>query len=52
MATPKETLEKAYGSVPKEVGLVFDLSWLPTWRGVKYVWYKKVIRKLTRRGSE
>jgi len=52
MTTPKETLEKAYGHVPKEVVFAFDMSWMPTWRGVKYVWYKKVIRRLTRRGSE
>jgi hypothetical protein len=37
----KETIEKAYGNVPKEVGFnngLFD--WLPTPRGIKYYWYK------------
>jgi len=47
MSTPKETLDKAYGNVPREVG--FNTSWdfIPTWRGVKYYWYK-LIRKVTR----
>ena len=47
MSTPKETLDKAYGSVPKEVGFNFDMTWMPTWRGVKYYWHK-LIRKITR----
>jgi hypothetical protein len=48
MSTPKETLDKAYGNVPKEVGFADDLfDWLPTWRGVKYYWYK-LVRKVTR----
>jgi len=48
--TPKETLDKAYGSMPKEVGFAFELDWVPTSRGVKYYWYK-LIRKLKGRGS-
>ena len=44
----KETLDKAYGSMPKEVGISGDLfDWLLTWRGVKYYWYK-LVRKVTR----
>jgi hypothetical protein len=44
--SPKETLQKVYGSVPKEVG--FHADWgIPTWRGFKYYWYK-ITRKVTR----
>ena len=47
MSTPKETLDKAYGNVPKEIG--FSISWefVPTLRGIKYYWHK-LIRKITR----
>ena len=46
--TQKETLDKAYGNMPKEVGFDFDLfGWLPSWRGIKYYWYK-LIRRVTR----
>ena len=45
--TTKETLDKAYGNVPKEVGYTMDWNFLPTLRGVKYYWYK-LIRKVTR----
>ena len=45
----KETIDKAYGNVPKEVGFsdhsLFD--WLPTPRGIKYYWLK-VVRFFTR----
>ena len=44
----KDVLDRAYGSIPKEVTPGFELfDWLPTWRGVKYYWYK-LIRKITR----
>jgi hypothetical protein len=46
MSTPKETIEKAYGSVPKEVGLA-GIEWWPTPRGIKYYWLL-LIRKFTR----
>jgi hypothetical protein len=46
MSTPKEILDKAYGNMPKEVGVIFDFD-LPGWRGIKYYWYK-LIRKITR----
>ena len=47
MSTPKETLDKAYGNVPKEVGYSYDWNFMPTWRGVRYYWHK-LIRKVTR----
>jgi hypothetical protein len=40
MPTPKETLEKAYGSVPKEVGFSFDIPI----RGLKYYWLRLIRR--------
>ena len=43
----KDTIEKAYGSIPREVGFGLDMNWIPTFRGVKYYWYK-LIRKVTR----
>jgi hypothetical protein len=44
----KETLDKAYGNMPKEISSDFDFfSWLPVPRGIKYYWYK-LIRKVTR----
>jgi hypothetical protein len=43
----KETLDKAYGNVPKEPTISFDTSWIPTVRGFKYYWLK-IVRKLTR----
>ena len=45
--TPKEILEKAYGNMPKEVGINFDITWLPTGRGMRYYWYK-LVRRITR----
>jgi hypothetical protein len=41
---PKETLEKAYGNIPKEVSLHVDLDIV---RGFRYYWYR-LIRKVTR----
>jgi hypothetical protein len=43
----KDILDKAYGSVPKEVGLNFDVAWLPSPRGFKY-YYLKLVRYFTR----
>jgi hypothetical protein len=45
--SPKETLEKAYGNVPKEPIVTFNFDWLPTPRGVKYYWLK-LVRYFTR----
>ena len=42
--TPKETLDKAYGNMPKEVGFSGEFIWLPTYRGVKYYWLKLIRR--------
>ena len=47
MSTPKETLDKAYGNMPKEVGFAFSLDWVPTQRGIKYYW-QLLVRKITR----
>jgi hypothetical protein len=43
----KETLDKAYGNMPREVGFNVDWGFIPSWRGVKYYWYK-ILRKITR----
>jgi len=45
--TTNEVLKKAYGNIPKDVGINFDLSWIPTYRSVKYYWII-LIRKFTR----
>jgi len=46
MTKQQDTIDRAYGNMPKEVGITFDFD-LPGWRGVKYYWYK-LIRKVTR----
>ena len=43
----KETLDKAYGNMPKEVGYNMAWDFIPTFRGIKYYWHK-LIRKVTR----
>jgi hypothetical protein len=43
----KETLDKAYGSIPKEPLVSFDIGWAPNVRGFKYYWLM-FVRKLTR----
>jgi len=44
----KDTLDKAYGNMPKEVGYNTDMfAWMPTFRGIKYYWYL-LVRKVTR----
>lgn len=45
--TRNEVIEKAYGNIPKDIGINFDLSWVPTPRGVKYYWLV-LVRKFTR----
>jgi hypothetical protein len=42
--TTKETLEKAYGSIPKEVSYNVGLYWYPSFRGLKY-YLLKAVRK-------
>jgi hypothetical protein len=43
----KETIEKAYGSIPREVELNFHFDWVPTPRGIKYYWLR-LVRFITR----
>ena len=43
----KETLDKAYGNIPKDPTVSFDTGWIPNVRGFKYYWLK-FVRKLTR----
>ena len=45
--TQKDTLNKAYGNIPKEVGYAIDWDFIPTLRGIKYYFYK-LTRKVTR----
>lgn len=45
--TQKEILERAYGNIPKEPIIVFQLDWIPTIRGVKYYWLR--LRRLITR---
>jgi hypothetical protein len=35
----KDTLDKAYGNIPRETTIIFDLNWV-TVRGIKYHWLK------------
>ena len=46
MATPRETLDKAYGNMPREVGFSLVLDFSPI-RGIRYYWHV-LIRKITR----
>lgn len=43
----KETIDKAYGNMPKEVGINLDINWMPTRRGFKFYWLK-LVRAFTR----
>jgi len=43
----KDIFDKAYGSIPREIGIAVDLNWIPTYRGFKFYWYK-LLRKITR----
>jgi hypothetical protein len=44
----KDTIERAYGSIPKEVQYNIDyFDWVPNIRGIKYYWCI-LIRKFTR----
>jgi len=47
MSKVEDTINKAYGNMPKEVGYNVDWGFLPGWRGIKYYWYK-LVRKVTR----
>jgi hypothetical protein len=43
----KDVLDRAYGHIAKEVTPTMDLSFVPTWRGIKYYWIM-LKRKITR----
>jgi len=47
MSKQEDTLNKAYGNMPREVCYNSNWDLLPGWRGIKYYWYK-LIRKVTR----
>ena len=47
MSKQEDTLNKAYGNVPREIGFSVVWDFLPTWRGIRYYWHK-LIRKITR----
>jgi len=48
MTKRADTLNKAYGSIPKEVSYDYDIfNWIPIPRGIKYYWYK-LVRSFTR----
>jgi hypothetical protein len=48
MTKREDTLNKTYGNIPKEVGYSFDvMSALPTFRSLKYYWYR-LVRSITR----
>jgi hypothetical protein len=45
--TTNEVIEKAYGNIPKEVGINFEtLAFMPS-RSIKYYWIL-LVRKFTR----
>ena len=46
MSKTKETLDKAYGNVPKEVASDYIWDWIPT-RGLRY-YYLTIWRKFFR----
>ena len=46
----KNTIQKAYGSIPKEVSFhTSQGDWIPTFRGVKYYWFV-LVRKFRKLG--
>jgi len=47
MSKQEDVINRAYCNVPKEVGYAIDWNFFPTWRGIKYYWYK-LVRKVTR----
>jgi hypothetical protein len=47
MTTPHETIERAYGNVPKELPGVYIWDWIPGTRGIKY-YVIRLVRKFTR----
>jgi len=47
MSKQKNTIDRAYGNIPKEVGPGDIFDWFPTYRGLRYYWYK-LVRQVTR----
>jgi len=48
MSKQQDTLNKTYGNIPREVPDPWDIfEWIPTYRGVRYYWYK-LVRSITR----
>jgi len=47
MSKQEDIINRAYGNMPKEVGFNGNWDVFPSWRGIKYYWYK-LIRKVTR----
>jgi hypothetical protein len=47
MTKREDTLNKTYGNIPREVGFDDVFAWVPTYRGIKYYWYK-LVRGFTR----
>jgi hypothetical protein len=45
--TTKEVLDKAYGNIPKEVGINFEMLSFNAPRSIKYYWLL-LVRKFTR----
>jgi hypothetical protein len=43
----KDTLDRAYGSIPKETTPYIELDWVQPFRGVKYYWLI-LVRKFKR----
>jgi hypothetical protein len=48
MSNPKDTLNKAYGNMPKEVGMNANMFDFIPHRPVKYFWLKWIVRKFFR----
>jgi hypothetical protein len=47
MSDSKDVINRAYGGIPKEAGvLVFNFDFMPG-RSIKYYWYR-LLRKITR----
>lgn len=47
MSKSQDVLHRAYGNIAKDVTPIFDINFLPTYRGFKYYWYR-LIRKIIR----
>jgi hypothetical protein len=43
----KDVIERAYGHIPKEIGMPFSIEIMPNIRGIRFYWLK-LIRFFTR----